>query len=69
MIAQSNLNLQAMLFYKRTNGLLETDTILNSPESIDAEDADYNVLVNRGEVTSKGIELNVEYSNKISLLG
>ncbi|MFQ6114814.1 MAG: hypothetical protein ACE5NG_12160 [bacterium] len=57
---QLNLNLQTTLFHKTTNGLLETDRIITSPWS---QAIDYNVLVNSGESTSKGVELNINYTS------
>lgn len=55
------LSLRTTFFYKTTDGLLEADRVITSPQ---ASAADYNVLVNSGEAISKGMELSVEYNNK-----
>jgi outer membrane receptor protein involved in Fe transport len=59
--AQPKLHAQASLFYKLTEGHLEGDRIETRPEAAGAE---YNILVNSGEATAKGIELSLRYNHQ-----
>ena len=58
---QPYLRLQTTLFYKNTDGHLETEKFEVDPASAAF---DYNALINSGEAISKGIEFNINYKNK-----
>jgi len=49
------------LFYKTTDGYLETEKIFTDPQS---PAGNYNVLINSGATIAKGLELGLDYRNK-----